>query len=50
MKKKTVKAWITVSDYGLAPTTYGEYWTRRPPKNYTKIVHCTITYQLNNTK
>jgi len=42
-----VKGWITVSDYALAPTTHGEYFTRKIPGHYgAKIVPCTITYQL----
>jgi len=42
-KEKKVKAWITVSDYAKAPTTYGEYFTRKEPKHYLrKVVPCTI--------
>ncbi len=46
-QKKTIKAWITVSDYAKAPTTYGEYFTRKKPKHYgNRLVNCEITYKL----
>ena len=46
-KIKKVKARITVSDYSNAPTTYGEYFTRKEPKHYMgKVVPCVITYEI----
>lgn len=48
---KKVKAWITVSDWANAPTTHGEYYTRKEPKPYLdKIIPCTITYVLPTYK
>ena len=39
MKKKTtkgIKVWVTVSDWAKMPTTYGEYFKKKP-KHYYNI-------------
>ncbi len=43
-KRRVVKAWITVSDFSLLPTTHGEYFTRKKPQHYLgKVIEVEIS-------
>jgi hypothetical protein len=34
---KTMKIWLTVSDYSEQPTSYGEYWRKKKESHLDKI-------------